>query len=248
MPQSDPTLTRGTQALAIFSCAEAGILDAVCLPTAIEPMAAVDTVPWLQPLAGIISPGGWGRGRGQTPRRATASGRPERVTQFAAIHDELHRRHAQGGWSQARYQRGIEQQVARHASGVAKRLVRAPRRAAFEHLVIIASDELRPVVERSLHRELKDILAGTVDAHLAHATVYEIARAAGPVIEGVARDRERALVAEIEQALGTEGAAAAGLDEVLSMLEQQRVDTLLIPDRSDLRRLVYSMRPAVDRG
>jgi hypothetical protein len=62
----------------------------------------------------------------------------------------------------------------------------------------------------------------------------KIDRAAEPVIEGVERDRERALVAEVEQGLGTGRAAAAGLDEALEMLKQQRVDTLLIPDRSEL--------------
>ena len=54
------------------------------------------------------------------------------------------------------------------------------------------------------------------------------------MIEETERDRERALVAVLEQGLGTGGPAAAGLDEVLSMLEQQRVDTLLVPERSTL--------------
>jgi len=234
MLQSDPTLTRGAHALAIFACAEAGILDTIRLPTAVEPMAAVDAVPWLEPLAGIMSPGGWGVAVVSRRDARLLRGGRSGMTQFAAIRDELHRRHAQGGWSQARYQRGIEEQVAWHASGVVDRLVRAHRRAPFEHLVIIASDELRPVVEGRLHRDLKEVLAGTVNSDLVHATVEEIARAAEPLIEGVERDRERALVAELEHGLRTGGAAAAGLDEVLATLEQLRVDTLLIPERSEL--------------
>ncbi|MGZ6670158.1 MAG: baeRF10 domain-containing protein [Solirubrobacteraceae bacterium] len=234
MLHSDPTIVRGARALAIFSCAEAGILDAVRLPSSVEPMAVVDTIPWLEPLAGIAAPGAWGVAvvsrRGARLLRGGRGG----LAQFAAIDDQLHRRHAQGGWSQARFQRGIEQEVAWHVRGVADRLLRTHRRRPFEHLVIIASDELRPVIQRSLHDELTNVLAGTVDADLEHASVEQIVRAVGPVIEETERDRERALVAVLEQGLGTGGAAAAGLDEVLSMLEQQRVDTLLIAEHSTL--------------
>jgi peptide chain release factor subunit 1 len=234
MLRSDPAILRGARALAIFSCAEAGILDAVRLPCAVEPMAVVDSVPWLEPLAGIISPGGWAVAVVSRRDARLLRGGRDRLAQFAAIRDELHRRHAQGGWSQARYQRGIEQEVAWHVHGVADRLLRAHRSAPFEHLVIIASDELRPVIMGCLHTDLTDVLTGTVDADLGHATAQEIARAVEPLIEAVERDRERALVAEIEQGLGTGGAAAAGLDEVLSMLEQQRVDTLLVLERPAL--------------
>ena len=157
------------------------------------------------------------------------------LSEFAAIEDEVHRRHAQGGWSQARFQRGIEEQVAAHARGVAKRLLRAHRRRPFQHLVVICSDELRPVIERTLHGDLRAVLAETVDADLEHASAEEIARAVGPVIARAERDREHELVAHLERELGTGNRAAAGLDEVLSMLAQQQVETLVVPERSELR-------------
>jgi len=231
---ADRTITRGAAALAIFSCAQAGILETVRLPTAVEPMAVVDTVPWLEPLAAIISPGAWGVAVVARPDARLLRGGPDGLSQFARVHDEVHRRHAQGGWSQSRFQRGIEQEVAWHVSAVADRLLRAHRRHGFEHLVIVASDELQPVVEHSLHTELRDVLAGTVPADLEHATVQEIERAIAPVIESSERKRERTLVAAVEQGLGIGGAAAAGLDEVLAMLEQRRVDTLLVPEQATL--------------
>ena len=197
-------------------------------------MAVVDTVPWLEPLAGIAAPGDWCVAVVSRRSARLLRGGPGGLAQFVVIDDLLHRRHAQGGWSQARFQRGIEEEVAWHVRAVADRLLRAHRRRPFEHLVIIASDELRPVIEHSLHHDLTDVLAGTVNADLEHATVEQIMRAVGPVIEETELDRERALVAVLEQGLGTGGPAAAGLDEVLSMLEQQRVDTLLVPERSTL--------------
>ena len=102
------------------------------------------------------------------------------------------------------------------------------------HVVVVASDELRPVIEHSLHSTLADVLAGTIDADLEHAGVDEITAAVAPVFSQAERDRERQLVARIEQALGTGGAASAGLDEVLSTLEQDRVETLLVPESANL--------------
>ncbi len=232
---AEPTITRGVRALAIFSSVDAGILEAVGLPSPVAPMAVVDTVPWLEPLAGMISPGDWGVAVASRSAARLLRGAPTALTEFAAVHDEVHRRHAQGGWSQARFQRGIEEEVAVHVRRFADRLLRAHLRRPFEHLVIVSSDELRPVIEHSLHSELANVLAGTIDADLEHASTDEIARAVAPVIERAERDREHALVARLEQALGTGGAAGAGLDEVLSMLEQHRVEALLVPERSSLR-------------
>jgi peptide subunit release factor 1 (eRF1) len=119
--------------------------------------------------------------------------------------------------------------------GVADRLLRAHQRQPFQHLVVICSDELRPVIEHSLHAELTAVLAATIDADLEHAPVGEIVAVIAPVIERVGREEERNLISRLEQQLGTGGSAAAGLDDVLSALEEQRVETLLVPERSDLR-------------
>ena len=162
-------------------------------------------------------------------------GGPTGLAEFATISDELHGRHAQGGWSQARFRRGIEEQVAEHVRGVAEQLLRAHRRQPFDHLVIVASNALQPVIERTLPPELTELLAGIVDADLEHAAVEEIGHAVGPVIERVERDRERTLTERLDQALGTGGAAAAGFDEVIAMLEQRRVETLVVSERSHVK-------------
>jgi hypothetical protein len=116
--------------------------------------------------------------------------------------------------------------------------------------VIVCSDELRPVIEHNLHNDLTTVLTGSVDADLGHAPVEEIAGVVGPVIERADRDRERDLIATLQQALGTGGPAAAGLDDVLSSLEQQRVETLLVPEHSvrDLERHRRELRQRLRDG
>jgi hypothetical protein len=114
--------------------------------------------------------------------------------------------------------------------------------------VIICSDELRPVIEGSLPRELTDVVAAMVDADRGHAPADELAAAIAPVVERIERDRERDLIARIEYALGTAGAAATGLDQELSTLEQQRVQILLVGERATLKAgLCPDLRAAVDR-
>jgi peptide chain release factor subunit 1 len=231
---ANSAVRRGARALAIFSSVRANIFEAVRLPNPVEPLAVVDTVPWLEPAAAMVSPGHWGVAVVSRRSARLFRGGPGGLTEFTAIDDELHRRHAQGGWSQARFQRGIEEQVAAHVRRVGERLLRAHRRRPLEHLVVVCSDELGPVVEHSFHLQLLEVLAGTVDADLEHATSAEITQRVAPLIERVERDRERALIAHLEEALGTGGPAAAGLDDVLSALEQDRVETLLVPDRGHL--------------
>jgi hypothetical protein len=48
--RADPSLAREGRGLAIFSSAQAGVLEAVRLPITVEPMAVLDTLPWLEPL------------------------------------------------------------------------------------------------------------------------------------------------------------------------------------------------------
>ena len=232
---ANPAVVRRARGVAVFSSAPADLFEVVRLPAPVEPLAIVDTVPWLEPLAAMLSPGDWGIAIVSRRAARLLRGGRDGLTEFAAIDDELHRRHAQGGWSQARFQRGIEEQVAAHARGVTERLLRAHRRRPFAHLLIICSDELRPVIEHSLPNELTEVLAGTVDADLEHAPADEIAGTIAPVIERTERDHERELIAEVEHALGTGGRAAAGLDEVLSTLEQQRVKTLFVGESGSLK-------------
>ncbi|HYM44616.1 MAG TPA: Vms1/Ankzf1 family peptidyl-tRNA hydrolase [Solirubrobacteraceae bacterium] len=229
-----PELVRGAHAVAIFSCAATGALEVLALPEPVEPLAVVDTVPWLEPLAAMLTTEDWGVA--VLSRRAARlfRGGREGLVEFASIQDELHRRHAQGGWSQARFQRGIEQQVAEHVRHAAELLLRAHRRRPFDEIVLVASDELRPVVDASLHRDLRDRLAGVIDHDLEHAPVQDILQAIAPIVGRAERDRERALIARLEDALGTGGTAVAGLDEVLTLLEQDRVETLLLADRANL--------------
>lgn len=246
--RGDPSIFRGAGSLAVFGCAEVDVLETVRLQEAIEPLVVVDTVPWLEPLAALISPGEWAVA--VVSRRAARlfRGGSAQITEFATIHDLVHGRHAQGGWSQANLQRAIDEQVAEHVRGVAVRLLRAHRRHRFEHLVVIAPDELQSLIERTLHGDLGHVLAGILHADLEHAPADEIALAVAPVMERAERDRERVLAERVDDALLVGGLAAAGRDEVLALLEHDRVETLLVGERRDADAVERAVALAAGRG
>jgi peptide chain release factor subunit 1 len=246
--QEDRTLVRGARALAIFSAADAGLLEVVRVRTPIEPMAIVDDGPWIEPLAAVLAPHGWGVAVvGRRVARLFRGG-PEALAEFAAIDDEVHGRHAQGGWSQARFQRGIEEQVHAHVRRVAQRLRRAHRRRPFDRLVIVASNKLWPLVEADLPAELRERVAGVVDADLDHASAGRVLQAVAPVLERAEREDERELMVRLEEGLATGGRAAAGLDEVLSTLEEHRVATLLVTASADMDDVELAVELASEQG
>ncbi len=225
---SEPEVIDGAQALASFSSMPAGLLEVVRLRSPVDPQVVVDTIPWLEPLASTISDGDWGVAVASRRSARLFRGDASRLIEFASFEDPLHRRHQAGGWSQANFRRAIDRQAAVHARHIATRMFRAHRRRPFAHLVIVAADELWPLIEHALSPELRAVLAGSVAEDFEHAPTDEIRRAVRRVIEKTERERERALLARVEERLACGGRAAGGRADVLAALEQKRVETLLV--------------------
>lgn len=168
-------LAHGTRGLALFSCAAGDACAAVPLPGAAEPMAVFDTLPWLEPLAGLFAPGDCGVA--VVDRRAARlfRGAPRMLVEFATVRDQRHRRRAPGDCSRPTCICPTEEHLDEHAQRIAGLLLRAHRRRAFDRLVLIAASELWPVVEGALHDELRDRIAGLVELELMDAPAQEIA-------------------------------------------------------------------------
>ena len=135
------------------------------------------------------------------------------------IEDELRRRHDQGGWSQANYQRSIDKDADDHLRHAAK--------VAFAHLQARpARRDPRRLPRRSspaafeahLHPYLRKRLAGRLDLDVEHTSAEEVRRAAAARIEAAGRAREDAALARLVEAFaGGPGRAASGLPEVLAV-------------------------------
>ena len=221
---------QGVASLALFACGPAGFFEALRLPRAVASEAVVDDTPWVEPLARLGT-----RERlcvalvSRRTGRILRGGR-DSLEEGAAVNDDVHGWHDQGGWSQARYQRGIEKEVEDHLQRVCARLFEDWKRAPFDRLVVGATPELFPVFEHHLHPYVRETLAGRVDVDVEVAGPDDVARAVEPLLDELDREREREALERLEAGLGSDGRAAAGLDRVLSALNERRVETLLFAD------------------
>ena len=158
-------------------------------------------------------------------------GNRDRLVELADFRDDVHRRHEQGGMSQARYQRGIDKEVHDHAKRVAAALFAESERRPLDHLIVGCSDELWPELERDLHPYLRERVRGRIELDVERSSADEVHQLAAPLIAAMEEAREREGLERLGTGLGHEGLGAAGLDEVLVALDQRRVSVLLLaPD------------------
>jgi peptide chain release factor subunit 1 len=156
------------------------------------------------------------------------SGNRERLVEVGDVHDDVHRRHSQGGWSQARFQRGIEKEIGDHIRRTCELLFARFQHEPFDHLILGGPSELSHRVERDLHPDLRQRLAGHLDIDVERASPEEVHRRALPVIETLERQHEQEVLQRFTEGTAPDGHAASGLDEVLELLSEQRVETLLL--------------------
>lgn len=226
---SDAELTpQGAHGLAVFCCAPANVLEAVRLQRSVQGSATVQVGPFVEPLVELIAPERFGVLLISRRAARILRGTRERLVEIADVLDDVHGHHAQGGWSQARYQRGIEHEVDEHIHGACAVLADRFRLHGFDRLLIGCHAELLHRVQQQLAPELADRLAGHFELDVERASPDEARRRAIPAIEADERRREREMLDRLDAALAHGGRAAAGLDEVLDLLSEGRVQTLLL--------------------
>ena len=218
----------GTRAVAVFACGPAGLLETVRVKRTLETRVVIDGTPYVEPLAQALAGSLWCVLLANRRIARVFTGTPEQLDESDRIEDNVHSQHRQGGWSQARYQRSVEEDVRDHLAHTAAVVFDLFKREGFEHLLIGAPDETVGDLERSLHPYLKERLAGHVRLSVEDSSATDVRAEAARGIEDYERRRERELLDRLEHGLGAGGRAAAGADDVLGCLEEARVDTLLL--------------------
>lgn len=224
--RSQPELTRSARGLAIFSCSESGLLEAVPLPSRVEPTVVLDTAVWLEPLADLIAFGNLGVAViGRLGARLFRGG-ASALSEFSSL-----KRSPADGEDGAGSREHLRPS---HLNRAAEQLLRAHRRRPFAQLVIVTCDQVWPAVEASLDPELRQLVTGVVRADLGRASTAEILHVVAPLIEGVEMAQERALMTQLEGRVGLGEGAVCGLAETLLALQQERVAILLIAEGARL--------------
>jgi peptide chain release factor subunit 1 len=220
----------GARAIAVFSDGPDGLWRVVELPEGVQDELRVGEelhVAPLAPLAGAHTEALVAVvGREQGLVLALRRGRLQPVVeQF----DEVEGRHSQGGWSQARFERHIENLVQEHLRDVAASVEERLRRVPEAPLVIVGTEETAASFVEQLSVEAKAAVVGTVQAE-AHATPAQLLEVVRPLLDEARAERERDILDQWRESVGRDGRGAAGWEDTLAAASDGKVATLLFSE------------------
>jgi peptide chain release factor subunit 1 len=220
---------KGAHGLAVFAASAIDLFEVLKLPEPVDHDPVIADAPFVEPLSAIGTPQRWCALLVNRRIARLFCGPGAAVEEVELVEDELRRRHDQGGWSQANYQRSIDKDAdthLRHAARVAFELLHNDLPAG---ILVGAPAELAGDFEGHLHPYLRDRLSGRIELDVEHSSAEEVRRAVAARIGEVERARDDAALARlVEGFAGGPGRAASGLPEVLAVVHEQRVETLLV--------------------
>jgi peptide chain release factor subunit 1 len=220
---------KGAHGLALFACGPADLFEAIRLPRPIDTRVVIEDTPFVEPLLQSQASGGqWvvvlvNRSVGRILR-----GDGEHLDELDVIEDDVHGQHSQGGWSQARYQRSVDEEVQDHLRTVADAVFTHFKRQAFDRVLLGGPGEILTDFEGKLHPYVSEKLSGRIDVDVENTPPDGVRDAARPKIEELGRQSERDALDRLREGVSRGGRGVAGLEPVLEALNERRVETLLL--------------------
>ena len=217
----------GAQSVAVFASSAASLFEVLPLPRPVPSRVAIGRSPLVGPLARLERRERWCVALVSRRDARIFRGSPESLREVEQIHDVVFGQHDQGGWSQARYQRGIEKEKDDHLKHTAEALMKHFKRQPFQRLILGGPREVVADFESKLHDYLAARLAGRIEVDVDTATPDKVLEKTQPLFEAIEEEREAAAL----DRLGEGSRAAQNLEEVLPALNERRVECLLLDER-----------------
>jgi peptide chain release factor subunit 1 len=223
----------GAHGVAVFVNGSEDLLETIKLPRSVANAVVIDEAPYVEPLVEIQSGARYAVVLVNRQSARIFRGSRDRLDEIAVVEDEVHRRHDQGGWSQARYQRGIDKEAQDHLKHVGEELRRRFERRPFEALFVGAPEAVYKDFCERLHPYLRERLAGRIEIDVENTTSEDVYEAAADVIAGFERKLEKETLDRLVEAKSASGRGVTGLEDTLAALNEQRVEALLLQDNFD---------------
>jgi peptide chain release factor subunit 1 len=228
---------KGTHGLAIFACAPAELFATLRLPCPAPRRVAVGQTPLITPLAEFGPPTRWCVLLVNRRHGRLFAGTQWALEEVGDVFDPLSGRTRggvrEGGLSEDRYQRSVEEDAKHHFTQVGEALRQRLKEQPFDRLLVAAPDpEYSEVVER-FHPYVRERCAGRLDTDVESTSAEDVLEAAR---EHMRADRGRhasAVLERLRARIGRGDGAVHGDEAVADALEQQRVEVLLYDDRAD---------------
>jgi peptide chain release factor subunit 1 len=217
-----------TRGLALFSADAAGLWEEVRLPRPVRDRATVASAADVLPLEQVLEtyrPMCLGLVDYEKARLFLSElGRVEEVTH---VIDDVPGRHDQGGWSQMRMQRHVDDHRQRHLKRVAEALFRLLKASPFDSLVLAGPAEAHLDLDHNLHPYLRERIRASVTMTMT-ATLDEVAARCLEVEEEQERTKEAAKVDALRAAAESGGKAVTGLPGTLAAVAEGRAAEILV--------------------
>jgi peptide chain release factor subunit 1 len=239
----DNELDPAANGAAIFACSAGELFEAVQLPAAIEQhWLYIGDRPHLYPLARVES---------QYPRYAAllADTNTARILVFATgevvseaeVRGTKTRRNAQGGWSQARFQRHVENFHVQHVKEVVEALEKIVLREGIPEIIVSGDEVVMPLLREQMPKHLTEKIVDQVRIET-NAPLHEVVAASLEAMKRVHSQTEREKVDAAVNAYRAGGLGVVGPAATLDALVKGQVDELLITTR------VAELEPAGSGG
>lgn len=205
-----------------------GRLDTLLLPEAVADQVSLEPAFHLAPLVsqasdreGLIVFVGREQGRIYLSRGGT-------LLELDDLTESVHGQHDQGGWSQSRYKRSIDNEVRDHLKLVAQALGVLSRRER-RPIALVGTEEAKGDFLRELEheaQEARDLVAGWATAE-AHTNSEGLRQVTEPVFAEWWAKQEAELVDSWQESTGKGARGVGGWAETLAAASDGRVEVLL---------------------
>ena len=217
----------GARGLAVFAAWLDNVWSVLPLPWPVADTARVADDFLLAPLVPLLGRGDGalvavvGRERGRV--LALRAGRLEEIADRT---EETPGRHDQGGWSQARFQRHLDNLDLEHYKVVADELEHQFRRLGRPRIVVVGGEETRAEFAETLSNEVAEAIIGWTNAE-AHASEAELYDVVSPWLEEWRAARESQALDRWREETGKGARGTAGWEDTLEAASDGRVELLL---------------------
>ena len=217
----------GAQGLAVFAAGLDNVWSVLALPSSVPDAARVADDFLLAPLVPLLGRGNGALvavvGREQGRVLALRRGRLEPVADRT---EDAPGRHDQGGWSQARFQRHIDNLAQEHYRRVAEELEARFRGLDRPRIVVVCGEETRSDFAATLPADVAAAVIGwtTAEAHASDSDLHDVVV---PWLEQWRAARESNAVDRWSEEKGKDARAASGWAETLEAASDGRVELLL---------------------
>jgi len=216
--------------VALFSCQQQDFWRAYALPVPVNDGAFAGDRPYVKPLADLASKfGSYGVVVVDREGVRMFHIRGGRVLETSESSGREVKRHKQGGWSQARYQRWVDGQAQQNLRQAVEATAQFFKTENCERLILGGTDVNLAQFQELLPKWLASHIVGTFSVGRGTG-IDDILERSWDIMQQVGHQEEEALVAETITAARKGGPGVTGLADTLYRLHEGRVRVMVIAE------------------